>query len=98
MGGASGLGGSEVRHGVRVLGAERDGREIVADIYGTEANICGFIRFRNQGARRRRAQLRTLQRWARLGTELTMTAGPNRTSLHDDLGLRTLQARSDQPS
>jgi hypothetical protein len=72
----------ETLHDVRVLGVEHQGVEVVVDIYGSAAHLCGTVKF--TGTRRTRMSIaRTLRRWAHVDTPLTYVRHEGRVSLSE---------------
>ena len=63
--------GGETLHDVIVLWVGAAGDVILVDVYGSDVNLCGTVRFTFRGARERRRVTRLIERWARDATPLT---------------------------
>ena len=72
---------AEIHIGVLVLGAERDGGDVLVDVYGSSSNVCGSIRFTSAGTAEMLAQL---EAWAAAETPLTYVRRGKAVTLQDD--------------
>ena len=73
--------GAEVFEGVVVFGAAAMGDVLHVDLYGSEACICGTVRFSFPVARHRAAMLALLERWAADAAPLTFTRSESSLAL-----------------
>jgi len=74
----------EVLQGVLVHGVAVEGTDLLVDIYGSESNVCGSVRFTFAEARRRRAMADLLRRWARESTPVTFIRTGTSIALQND--------------
>ena len=72
---------AEVFEGVVVFGAAAMGDVLQVDIYGSEACICGTVRFTFPVARRRATMLALLERWAAEAVPLTFSRSESSLAL-----------------
>lgn len=74
----------EVLQGVLVHGVAVAGADLLVDIYGSESNVCGSVRFTFAEVRKRRAMAALLQRWARESTPVTFIRTGSSVALQND--------------
>lgn len=79
--------GIDVLQGVVVHGVTVEGDDLLVDIYGSTANICGSVRFTFPDARKRRSMTSLLQRWAKDGTAVTFIQTGTTIALQNDRAL-----------
>ena len=76
--------GIEVLQDVLVLSVAVHGTTVVADVYGSPANVCGTVRIDLPDTARRWAAVGQLARWQRRGTPLTLIVRDSAIVLQDD--------------
>jgi hypothetical protein len=77
----------EVLQGVIVLGAHVDGDDVHVDVYGSDSNICGSVRFTFTDSGQRTDMVAQLEHWAADGTPLTYVQRGSSVTLQDDTAL-----------
>lgn len=77
----------QVLHDVHVLAVEARGHEVHVDLYGSEDNICGHVRFVFPAWRERAERLRTLRSWERHDTRVTFVGSAGTVTLLNDAAL-----------
>lgn len=80
--------------GVRLLGVTVEGSDVLVDVYGSEDNACGSVRYHFPDRRQRRSSVNVLRRWAAEDTTVTMVTNGSTVTLLDERALleRALQA------
>ena len=86
----------EVLQDVLVLDVAVEGAEVNVDIYGSQSNVCGSIRFTFAARPERVAQVRLLRRWQRGQTPLTFVSHGSTVALTNDAAL--LARAAEQPT
>lgn len=79
---------------VAVFDVGSNDAEVVVDLYGSHANICGMVRFRMPDPENQAAAVAVLRNWERESTPLTLVANGGRVSLQHD---RAVFAAQTQP-
>ena len=78
------MSGVEVLTDVVVLGTTVDGADVLVDLYGSAANICGSVRFTFADAAQHREMTTLLTGWALSARPLTFVRRGASVSLQDD--------------
>lgn len=74
----------EVLTDVVVLGTTVEGDDVLVDLYGSAANICGSVRFTFSDPVEHRDMAALLEAWASSGKPLTFVRRGASVSLQDD--------------
>lgn len=83
--------GIDLHQDVCVFGVDVDGTELLVDLYGGEANLCGSVRFRFADRDERDASLDQLVRWRVASTPLSLIARGPTVALQNDRALFAAQ-------
>jgi hypothetical protein len=86
----------EVLQDVLVLDVAVQGTDVSVDIYGSQSNVCGSIRFTFSERAERLHQVRLLRRWQRDQTPLTFVSHGSTVALTNDAAL--LARAAEQPA
>lgn len=82
----------DLLQGIVVLGVTIDGDDVYADVYGSEANVCGSVRFTFPDPEERREKAALLEAWAEQSTPLTLIETSTSIALQDDEAVFRAQA------
>jgi len=77
----------EVLQDVLVLDVTVEGADVIVDIYGSQANVCGSIRFTFAERLERLHQVKLLRRWQRDQIPLTFVSHGSTVALTNDAAL-----------
>jgi hypothetical protein len=66
----------QILHDVVVFDVAQDGPVVLVDLYGSEANICGSVRFGLADPDERASVVGLLQTWCEQAVPLTLVVGP----------------------
>jgi hypothetical protein len=84
-----------ILHDVVVFDVVQDGPRVLVDLYGSEANVCGSVRFGLHDPGERASALGLLRRWCRDSTPLTLVMRPPASSW-PDAGTATVTLQNDR--
>lgn len=69
---------------VAVFDVAANDTEVLVDLYGSRANICGLVRFRMPDPENQAAAVAILRQWERQSTPLTLVANGGRVALQHE--------------
>lgn len=69
---------------VLVLGVEIDGDDVLVDLYGSDENVCGSVRFTFASPAERVRHIAVLRRWASEAVPLMLVEAGSTISLQND--------------